>query len=412
MADVARGRTAGLGGAFRWFLAGRAVSLLGSSMAPVALAFAVLDASGNPSDLGVVLAGRMLPLLGFLLVGGVAADRFSRRAVLVVSSTGAGLTQGAVAVVLLTGHYGLLLVTVLEVTNGTLDAFTTPALRGVVPELVAPAALQRASSVLASTRNATKILGPSAAGILVVTVGSGAAIALDALSFVVAAALLARLDLPRPARGAPSTLRRDLLEGWSAFRGTRWVVVVVAASTVMNLVQTGTWQILGPALTEQRSGAATWGFVLTARGVGLLVASLLTARLVVRHLLRWGQLAVALVGLPLVALGLQLGAAWLVASALVAGMASAVGAIAWETSIQEHVPRRVLSRVASLDDLFSYAAIPLGQLAVGPLAGALGAPAVVLVAAVVFLAAATAPLLSRSVRDLPHRTGTGSSATG
>jgi len=119
--------------AFRWFLTGRAVSLLGSSLAPVALAFAVLDASGRASDLGVVAAAHMVPLLGFLLVGGAVSDRFPPRTVLVVANLGSGLTQGAVAVVLLTGRYSLLVVASLELANVVLAAFTTPALRGVVP---------------------------------------------------------------------------------------------------------------------------------------------------------------------------------------------------------------------------------------------------------------------------------------
>ena len=112
---------------FRWFFSGQSVSLFGSAMVPVALAFAVLDASGSTSDLGVVLASRMIPLLAFLLIGGAVADRFSRRTVLVAANLGSGLTQGAVAAVLLTGHYNLGAVTALEFLNGVLAAFSTPA---------------------------------------------------------------------------------------------------------------------------------------------------------------------------------------------------------------------------------------------------------------------------------------------
>jgi MFS family permease len=391
---------------FAWFFTGRAVSLLGTSMAPVALAFAVLDASDSTSDLGIVVAAHMVPLLAFLLIGGAVADRFSRRTVLVTSNVGSGLTQAAVAVILLTHHYSLLGVAALEFANGVLAAFTTPALRGVVPELVPGTQLQRANAVLGSTRNATKIIGPSAAGILVATAGSGSAIAFDAATYLLAAACIARVRLPGRTPPARSTVLADIRAGWTAYRAIRWVWIATLAFFVINLVNTGTWQVLGPALTKDRSGEAVWGFVLSARGAGLLVMSVLMYRLVFRYLLRAGQLASALGSLPLLALGLGANAPWLIGAALIGGVGSSVTGIAYDTSLQEHVPKDVLSRVSSYDDLLSYLAIPIGQLAVGPLAQVLGGRSVAFGAGVIYALAAVSPLLSRSVRMLPHATAT------
>ncbi|MFD3474712.1 MFS transporter [Streptomyces sp. NPDC058695] len=389
--------------AFRSFFAGRLVSLLGSSMAPVALAFAVLDASGSGHDLGVVLAAHMLPLLAFLLVGGAVADRFPRRTVLVAAHLGAAFTQGAVAALLLTGHYSLPLVTALEFAGGVLGAFTTPALRGVVPQLVAKSLLRQANSLLGSARNATKILGPSLSGVLVVTVGSGPAIAFDALTYLVAAGFLARLSLTGTSEASQGdTVLGDIRDGWSAFRAIRWVWVGTLSFCLLNLVQTGTWQILGPQLTRQLSGETTWGFVLSVRGAGMLASSLLMYRMTVRHLLRFGQLAGVLGALPLLALGAQGHAPWLILAAFVAGLGSSVAAVAWDTSLQEHVPAHVLSRVASYDDLLSYLAIPVGQLCVGPLAETFGAFRVTAAAGAVSAAASLIPLASRAVRRLPH----------
>lgn len=387
---------------FRWFFAGRLVSLLGSSMAPVALAFAVLGASKSASDLGIVLASRMIPNLAFLLVGGVVADRFSRRTVLVAANLGAGLTQGAVAAILLTHHYTLAIVAVLEFTNGILAAFTSPALRGVVPELVPTTSLQKANSLLSSTQNATKIFGPSAAGLLVVTAGSGAAIGLDALTYALAALCLARLTLTTPVTATRSTVLTDIREGWAQFRSIRWVWLVSGTFCLLNLVQTGTWQILGPQLTEATSGAATWGFVLSARGIGLLLMSLVTYRLVSHHLVRTGLIGASLIGLPLIALGTHLGTPALIGTAFVAGLGSAVMSIGWDTSLQEHVPPHTLSRVSSYDDLLSYLAIPIGQLSVGPVAHAFGGFRVAAGAGILYAVIALAPLASREVRDLPH----------
>ena len=391
---------------FRWFFTGQLVSLLGTSMAPVALAFAVLNASGSTGDLGVVLAARMLPMLVFLLVGGATADRFPRRTVLVAANLGSALTQGAVAGLLLTGHYSLPLVAALEFLNGVLAAFTTPALRGVVPQLVGQARVRQANSLLGSMRNATKIFGPSLSGVLVVAVGGGPAIAFDALTYLIAVGCLARLSLTDPlpaAEGARTTsLLTDIRDGWREFRRIPWLWPVSATFCLMNLVQTGTWQILGPELTKQVSGEATWGFVLSARGLGLLVMSALMYRLAVKHLLRLGQLMIALGALPLLALGARLHTPWLIAAAFVAGLGSSVCAIGWDTSLQEHVPTRLLSRVSSCDDLLSYVAIPIGQLGVGPLASAFGGFRVTTATGIVYLAAALLPLASPAVRRLPH----------
>lgn len=158
---------------FRWLFAGQLVSLAGGSMTPVALSFAVLDASSRSGDLALVLAAQSLTLLAFLLLGGAVADRVPRGRVLVLSNLGACATQGGVAGVLLSGHYHLGLIVALEAANGTCTAFTTPALRGVLPQLVHPAVLPRANSILSTSRSATRVLGPTVAGVVVAAFGGG-----------------------------------------------------------------------------------------------------------------------------------------------------------------------------------------------------------------------------------------------
>ncbi|WP_327087392.1 MFS transporter [Nonomuraea sp. NBC_01738] len=389
---------------FRWFLAAQAVSLLGSSMAPVALAFGVLDASGSAADLGVVLTAHMVPLLAFLLLGGAVADRLPRRTVLVAAHLGSALTQGGVAVLLLTGRYALLPVAALGFLGGVLAAFTTPALRGIVPQLVPRDRVRQANALLASVRNTTKILGPSLSGIVVAAAGGGPALAFDALTYLLAAVFLARLSLPAaaPSPRPPTKVLSDIRDGWTEFLRLRWVWTVSLGFCVINLVQVGTWQILGPVLTRQLSGEETWGAVLSARGAGMLVVSALMYRLVVRHLLRLGQLMSVLGALPLLALGAHLHAPWLIAIAFVAGLGSSFAAVSWETSLQEHVPPQVLSRVSSYDDLLSYVAIPIGQLGVGLLADRFGGFRVAAAAGLIYAVAAVVPLASAAVRRLPH----------
>jgi MFS family permease len=366
-------------------------------MAPVALAFAVLGASGDPAQLGIVLTARMVPMLCFVLVGGAVADRIPRRTVLVAAHTGGAVAQGAVAVLLITHNYSLVLVSVLSAANGILDAFTSPALRGMVPDLVAKDQLRQANAFLSSIRNATKIVGPALAGVLVATMGSGPTILVDAVSYLLAAVLLGRVRVGTPIpRKAP--VLSDVRRGWREFRSIRWVWAVTLSSALMNFAQTGVWQVLGPPLT----GEKLWGFTLSARGIGLLVMSAFMYRVIFRHLLRTGQLLSALGALPLVALGLGAEPVWVLVAAFAAGVGFSISGISWDTSLQEHVDRGVLSRLASIDDLLSFVAIPAGTLAAGPLADRFGARHVTLAAAIVYGAAAWSSLLFKDVRELRH----------
>jgi MFS family permease len=388
--------------AFRWFFAGTTVSLMGSAMAPVALAFSVLEHSGRALDLGWVLAARSTPLVVFLLLGGALADRFPRSTVLKVSNLGAALTQGIVAFLLLSGRYNLALIIAIEALNGTLSAFTQPAMRGIVPQLVEKSHIRRANSLLGSAKNAITVLGPTVSGVIVVTIGGGWAIAADAATFLVAAFCMSRLSLPQKVARAPRTVLTDIREGWTEFRSISWVWAVVASLCVTNCLRTGIWSVLGPTIAQQTIGAASWGLVLSARAAGLLVMSVVMYRVVIKRLLGFGQLSLALGATPLITLGLDASVSGLVAAAFLAGVGSGVFGPAWETSLQEHVPNNVLSRVASYDDLFSYVAVPVGMLAAGPVAAVSGATRVAFVGGVLFLVAALLPLLSPSVRRLKH----------
>lgn len=401
---------------FRWFFVGQSVSLFGGAMASVALPVAVLLASGSLRDVSFVAAAQSIPMLLFLLVGGAVADRFPRGVVLLVAHLGAALTQGLVAALLLTGTYHLGALVVMSAFNGMFTAFTSPALRGILPQLVDRAALQRANSARATSRNMAKIAGPAAAGILTAVVGGGWAIAFDAASFLVAAFCMTRLRLPaagsaagsapnaKPASGGggrPSVLS-DLRDGWTAFRSLRWVVVINGVFAVTNIIWVGVWFVLGPKLTLETGGKAAWGLVSSARAVGLLLLGVVMYRLVTTRLLQLGQVCAVVVAVPLVTLGLDLPIGWLIAAAFVAGAGTAVTNIAWETSLQEHVRPDVLSRVASYDELTAFIGVPIGQLAVVPVAAAFGDQRVAVIGGLLYVAVILSAFLSPSVRNLRH----------
>jgi MFS family permease len=388
---------------FGWFFVGRTVDLAGSSMTTVALALAVLQASGSAADLGVVLAANMIPTLVLLLVGGAVADRVRRRTVLIVTNLSTAAVMAVMAVVLITDQYDLFVIASLALVSGAVSAFSQPALRGIVPELVERRDLLRANALLASSQNTVRILGPMIASVLVATVGGGWALAADAASYLLAAAAFTRI----PARSRPPAanrpLWRDLAEGWSVFRSMRWVVIMTISFALVNAFNVGPWNVLGPQVVSESDGAVGWGTVQTVRAIGLLLMSVVAVRIVLRRPLRDGRIWGTLAGLPLLAVGLS-GDTWIVAAAaFVGGLGFTVAAITWESTLQAAVPEESLSRVAAYDDLLSYLAIPLSQLAVGPLATMYGAREVSTACGIAFIVVCLLPLLSREVRNSTGR---------
>lgn len=369
-------------------------------MTTVALALSVLQASGNASDLGIVLAANMIPTLILLLLGGAVADRMSRRVLLICSNLSSAASIGAMAGLLIGARYSLLAFTLLSLINGAVGAFTSPALRGIVPELVENHDLQRANALLASTQNAVRIIGPTAAGLIVSTAGGGWALLVDAVSYLLAAFAFTKIRTETDVTVFEQRLWRDLVDGWSVFTSMKWVVIMTISFALINAFNVGPWNVLGPQVVSQESGALGWGAVLTIRAAGLLVMSVLAIKLTLRHPLRDGRLWGTLAALPLLALGLS-DQAWVVASAaFVGGLGFTLAAITWESTLQQSVPNEALSRVAAYDDLLSYLAIPLSQLAVGPLSSTFGAPKVALTCGIAYIGASLLPLANRQVRTM------------
>ena len=385
---------------FRLLFTGRATSMLGSAMAPIALAFAVLEISDSAAVLGIVLASRSIPMAAFMLLGGVVADRFSRSLVLQVSHLLSALSQGTVAFLLITGTAEIWSLVLLEAINGTVTAFTFPAQNSVVPAVVDRRLLQQANALLAFARNGLYIIGPTVATVLVVTVGAGWALAADALTWLVAGWCMGRLRLPALERAASTSVLHDLRVGWGEFRGRTWVWVVVAAFGVMNVIYVGVWHTLGPVIAKESFGIGPWGWVLSAQALGLLAMTLVLTRVPLRHPLRAGMVGMLVLTAPMLMLGLDPQVLPMVALSFASGAGMEVFGIGWSTALQEHVPEEVLSRVFSYDALGSFLAIPVGQLLAGPLAAWLGTREVVLGGAVLYALVTAAALLSRSVRDL------------
>ncbi|KRF17648.1 MFS transporter [Nocardioides sp. Soil797] len=393
---------------FRWYFSARFVSTTGSMMAPIALAFAVLDVSNTASALGQVLAARSIPLVVFLLIGGVIADRIDRALVMQVSNLVAALTQGIVAWLVISGQAELWQLIVLEAVNGTVSAASFPAMSSVVPQLVPRDQLQPANVLLSMTRGGLAIVGPSAAAILVVTVGSGWALAVDAATWLIASLCLTRVRIPRRDRSADAApnMIRELKEGWDVFTGLTWLWVVVLAFGILNAIHAGAWFTLGPVVAKATIGEKGWGYAVSAEAVGLLLMTVIMLRVSLRFPLRAGMLGMACFAVPLLMLGVDPHLLPLIGASFLSGAGVEIFSIGWSLAMQENIDESVLSRAYSYDALGSFVAIPLGQLIYGPLGEWFGHREVLVVSAVVYAAVALLTLTSKSVRTLERSVST------
>lgn len=137
--------------------------MLGSSIAPIALVFAVLDVSDAATAVGVVLAARSIPNVVFLLIGGVISDRLPRKVVLIVANTVSGLTQALAAVLVLSGHAQIWQLVVIEAVNGIASAFVLPAMMGILPSILDRSELPQANAVSGFARSIALIGGGAVA---------------------------------------------------------------------------------------------------------------------------------------------------------------------------------------------------------------------------------------------------------
>jgi MFS family permease len=389
---------------FAWYYGSRFADTLGTMMTAVALAFAVLDITDSATALGQVLAAHTIPLVVFLLFGGVIADRFPRAVVLQASNLLAALTQGTLAFLVITGQAELWMVIVLAALNGMVDAVGFPAMSGMVPQLVPRDQLQPANALLSLSRGGLTVVGPTLSALLVVTVGAGWGLAANAFAWLVSAALLTPVKIPpRPPREEQSSTWQDLRAGWTLFAGTTWLWVVVLAFAVLNAIHAGAWFTLGPVVAKDTIGPQGWGFVLSAESIGLLLMTVVLLRVRIRRPLLVGMLGCSLMAVPLVVLGLNPNLLLLVLVTLVAGAGIEVFSMGWNLAMQENIEDDMLSRAYSYDALGSFVAMPVGQLLYGPLGDAFGYQDVLVWSGVVYACVALLALTSRSVRRLERQ---------
>jgi MFS family permease len=390
---------------FRLMFVGQAASTLGDRIVFVALALYVTQI-GSPSDVGLVLAAHAVPLVGFLLIGGVLADRLPRHRVMIVTDLVRAGLHALLAVLILTGAIAIWHIVVIEALFGTAEAFFRPAYTGLVPQTVPEAMIQPARAASGAFETLAEFAGPALATALVLGLGAGWAFAADAATFVVSALFLAGVR-PRSRGAAPvrRSMAAELREGFVEVRSRAWVWVTIAVFAIAVLFTFAPYTTLGPTVAEHEYGSlGVYGVLAAVMGLGTMAGALAGFRWRPRYPIRTGILGVLLWPAAILAFALGLPLPLVIALFALAGFAMAVFGIWWDTALAQKVPPHLLSRVSAYDWMGSLALLPFGYLLAGPIGEAVGSREVVALGAAVGLVALASALLAREVRYVKSAT--------
>jgi MFS family permease len=361
------------------------VSLIGDGFFLVAIAWQAFDLWNTPTALALVGVAETIPLVAFVLVGGVFSDRFERRRVLIASSALRGACVAVLGVLAIGGWIELWHLFAISAFYGAGQAFQGPAAGAIVPDLVPRHLLVQANSLSQFVRQlAFAFVGPAVGGLVVHQLGVGPAFLVDAASYGVAIVMLALLR-PRPAAidadREPSSMRRDIAEGLRFVRAHVWLWGTLGWALVAVFLVYGPFQVLLPYLVRNELGgsAGDLGLVFAAGGLGALLVSLGIGQIGLpkRHItFMYALWMIACLQIAAYALA---GVPWHAMAISFAGEACwAAGLLVWITLMQRVVPAELLGRVKSVDWLLSIGLVPLSFAITGPLAGWLGVENVLL----------------------------------
>jgi len=392
---------------FALLFAGTGASLLGDGVYAVTIAWQVYELSNAPTALSVVGLAWTLPMVMFLLVGGVLGDRIDRRRLMIASDLIRAAAVGGMATLALAGVIELWHLIALVVVYGIGQALFAPTFQAIVPEVVPKAQLVQANSLQQLFEPlAFRLAGPALGGLVIGASGTGEAFLIDTLSYGISIACVSAMrPLPRPAPEERRSVRADLREGIGFVRSQTWLWATLAAAGVTLLLWLGPLEVLLPYVVknEYDGGAEGLGLIFAAMGAGAIGSALfigqrgLSRRRVLWMYLGWGASTLALAGYGIV------GEVWqAMAIAFCAGVGEGVGTITWVTLMHSHVPDRLLGRVSSLDWMVSIGLVPVSFALAGPVAEWVGVETAMIGASCLATAAFLAFLAVPGVRE-PER---------
>jgi MFS family permease len=396
---------------YRLLFAGQVLSILGDRVTSIVLPFAVLSVGGGVGDVAVVSAAQFLPFAILALPAGVWADRFDRKRILIASDVARFTCQLTAATLLLSGSASVAHLAALAAVYGAADAFFAPAFTGLLPGTVAPVNLQPANALRGLSYSTGSIAGPVIAAGLVALTGPGGALLFDAGTFAVSVICLVPLKPRTISQGmhddapeaATEHFLKSLHDGWSEVRRRSWVIAFLGGMASYHAIVLPAIFVLGPVLVNDELGGATdWAIITAGFGLGSILGDVLLLHWRPRFALRVASLMLVGASCQAAFIGSGTGV-WAIAAFEVAAGVCVTGTFTlWETSLQEHVPDRALSRVSSYDYLTSAGLIPLGNLASGAVVAAIGLHEALFTMTALGVTAALTVFAVPSVRNLPR----------
>ena len=406
---------------FALLWSGQTISRLGDSLYRIALAWWVLEKTGSATAMGTVLVFSQIPMLVFLLVGGVVVDRLPRLRVMFVSDILSGIVITFVAVFSWLNLLQIWHIYIASMVFGFVEAFFFPAYQAVVPQITPPEMLTSANSLNGLSQRVTGIVGPALGAALVAAGGTSITFGLDALSFFLSAIFvfpILRLNIDKiqseekavetgtrqkPVKEAIRQGFVDLREGFKFIVTVPWIWITILVFGFVNITDAGPRAVAMPFLIKQDLGAdvellglfgsaASLGFVLGMIWLGQYV------RLHRRGLL--GYLSVIVSGSTLLPFAFKLPIPILAASAFISGISISVFSLVWTHTLQEMVPAKLLGRVYSIDALGSFVLLPIGFSLSGWATDAFGATNVFLVGGIGTIVLILLGLMHPAIRNL------------
>ena len=391
---------------YRLYFGGQLISQVGTWLQNAAQAWLVLDLSHSAASVGWLGFCLYTPFAVFGLVGGALADRIDRRRMMVLTQTAMALCAAALAIVTYLRVDSVLVIDAIAVLRGTIQAFNNPSRQALMVQLVGRSELPNAIALNAGLNNATRIVGPAIAGVMIATVGVAACFALNAISFVpVILALLALrpAEFHEPLVPKRGPLFRSIVDGLAYARHTKTVAVVLSMLFVVATVGIN-FQVVLPILarTTLHGDAQTYGFITATFGLGALAGAIGVASRAraSRTLL---LLAATGFGLAQLLVSTQRTAAGVAAALFVTGICYSLYTASSNAIVQLAVPAHVQGRIAGLYNYVFLASGPVGSLLAGGVAERGGAPMTFVAGGVAALAMALAGF---ALRPWPMPTGT------
>jgi len=393
--------------AFLW--SGQTISRLGDSLYRIALSWWVLEKTGSALAMGTVNIVSMVPMLVFMLFGGVLVDRLPRSWVMFSSDLLRGFLVAGVAVLAALNLLEVWHIFIISALFGIVSSFFEPAYIAVFPEIIQADTLAGANSLTTLSREFTGIIGPSLGALLVATGGTPLTFGLDAASFFISALALIPLlkhDQVRalePKQLQSSNIWADLLVGFKTVAASPWLWVTISVAALANMVEGGAISTSLPFLISDtwKMYVKSLGYVYSALSIGAVLCALIMGN--ARNLHKRGYIAYASwfsIGAMILLLGIQKNLWVSLAAAAMLGAAATSFGLIWTSSLQEIVPSDLLGRVSSIDFLGSYTLMPLGYALAGWATDKVGAPYVFIVAGAVVSALAVLALIHPAIRRM------------